>query len=262
LPDFQNQGIGSALTRRGLEVCREQGHRIVVVVGHPRFYQRFGFSHEMATRLESPYSGSDSHMAAELVPGALGQVSGKLLYPPPFSGGPGIRPARPEDQAEWQRMRSLLWPEGAAAEHAAEIAAFFAEKSSSWSEPFLATAVFVATRPAGGLCGFLEASIRPYAEGCETWPVGYVEGWFVDADRRRQGIGRSLLAAAEWWAAARGCKEMASDAYPENQVSLTAHKALGFKESSRAVHLRKPFAVTGGPAAGRRGRGGNGLSSS
>jgi putative acetyltransferase len=43
LPEFQNQGIGSALVRRGLEVCKEQGHRIVVVVGHPQFYPRFGF---------------------------------------------------------------------------------------------------------------------------------------------------------------------------------------------------------------------------
>jgi putative acetyltransferase len=44
LPECQNQGIGSALVRRGLEVCREQGHQIVIVVGHPHFYQRFGFS--------------------------------------------------------------------------------------------------------------------------------------------------------------------------------------------------------------------------
>src|SRR5205823_10756103 len=43
LPEFQNQGIGSALIRRGLAVCQEQGHQIVVVVGHPPFYPRFGF---------------------------------------------------------------------------------------------------------------------------------------------------------------------------------------------------------------------------
>src|SRR5262245_58243323 len=40
LPEFQNQGIGSALARRGLEVCKDQGHRIVVVLGHPAFYPR------------------------------------------------------------------------------------------------------------------------------------------------------------------------------------------------------------------------------
>src|SRR5262249_58795557 len=72
-----------------------------------------------------------------------------------------------------------------------------------------------------------------------AWPVGYVEGWFVDADLRRQGVGRRLLEAAEQWATAHGCKEMASDAQMENEVSLAAHQALGFEESSRAVHLRK-----------------------
>jgi putative acetyltransferase len=38
LPEFQNQGIGSALVRSGLEACRQQGHRIVVVLGHAHFY--------------------------------------------------------------------------------------------------------------------------------------------------------------------------------------------------------------------------------
>jgi len=83
LPDFQNQGIGSALVRRGLEACRQQVHRIVVVLGHPHFYQRFGFRSDLAKRLESPYSG-EAFMAVELVPGALDGVIGKVQYPPPF----------------------------------------------------------------------------------------------------------------------------------------------------------------------------------
>ena len=112
-------------------------------------------------------------------------------------------------------------------------------------------AAFVAVRPSGGLCGFLEASIRPYAEDCATWPVGYVEGWFVDADLRRQGVGRRLLEAAEQWATAQGCREMASDAQMENEVSLAAHKALGFEESSRAIHLRKRLTGATGRSADR-----------
>ena len=86
LPDYQRQGIGSVLIRRGLELCREQGHRIVVVLGHPHFYQRFGFSPKLAARLESPYSGRESFMAVELVAGALGGVAGRVQYPPPFEG--------------------------------------------------------------------------------------------------------------------------------------------------------------------------------
>jgi GNAT superfamily N-acetyltransferase len=136
-------------------------------------------------------------------------------------------------------MRALLWPDCPGEQHAKEITPFLGTESAGWSAPFRVVAAFMAVRPAGGLCGFLEASIRPYAEDCESWPVGYVEGLFVDPDMRHHGIGRRLMAAAEQWAAAHGCREMASDAQIENEVSLKAHKALGFEESSRAVHLRK-----------------------
>ena len=83
LPDHQRQGIGSELARRGLAVCRELGHSIVIVLGHPDFYPRFGFSVELASRLQSVYSG-ESFMALELVAGALGGTDGEVLYPPPF----------------------------------------------------------------------------------------------------------------------------------------------------------------------------------
>lgn len=84
LPELQSQGIGSALVQRGLEACRQQGHRIVVVLGHSHFYPRFGFSPQSAAHLESPFSASDSFMAVELVPGALDGVAGQVQYPPPF----------------------------------------------------------------------------------------------------------------------------------------------------------------------------------
>jgi putative acetyltransferase len=84
LPEFQRQGIGSALVRRGLDECRRRGHRIVVVLGHRDFYLRFGFSRELAVRLDSPFSGRESYMALELVPGALKGVAGRVQYPPPF----------------------------------------------------------------------------------------------------------------------------------------------------------------------------------
>lgn len=85
LPDFQRQGIGSILVRRGLEMCQVKGHRIVVVLGHPDFYPRFGFSAKLAECLQSPYGSGPSHMATELVPGALDGVAGKVAYSPPFS---------------------------------------------------------------------------------------------------------------------------------------------------------------------------------
>jgi len=155
LPEFQNQGIGSTLVRRGLEACRQQGHRVVVVLGHTHFYPRFGFSPKLAADLESPFSGGDSFMAVELALGRWTGVKGRVQYAPPFEGVPQVRPVRADDQAEWLRMRRLLWPDGAGDAHAQEVAAFFGSQSFPWSGPFLAVAVFVAVRPSGGLCGFL-----------------------------------------------------------------------------------------------------------
>lgn len=84
LPDFQKKGIGSALVQKGLEICRGAGHHIVVVLGHPDYYPRFGFSAKLAEPLSSPFSGGASWMAAALVPGALDGVEGWVQYPPPF----------------------------------------------------------------------------------------------------------------------------------------------------------------------------------
>jgi putative acetyltransferase len=84
-PEFQNQGIGSQLVRRGIERCRTLGHRIVVVVGHPTYYPRFGFSPARARGLEAPFPVPDeAFMVLELAPGALDGVAGVVRYSPPF----------------------------------------------------------------------------------------------------------------------------------------------------------------------------------
>ncbi|HBE84066.1 MAG TPA: aminoglycoside 6'-acetyltransferase, partial [Blastocatellia bacterium] len=100
-------------------------------------------------------------------------------------------------------------------------------------------AVFVADRGNGELVGFLEASIRPFVEDCETDHVGYLEGWFVDPSHRQNGIGSALVGLAESWARDKGCTEMASDAEVGNELSLEAHRRLGYDVTSRLVHLRK-----------------------
>ncbi len=82
-PEHQGQGIGAALVREGLDRCTRVGHRVVVLLGHPGYYPRFGFSADLARNLSSPYSG-DAFMALELVPGALRGVSGEFEFAPPF----------------------------------------------------------------------------------------------------------------------------------------------------------------------------------
>ena len=84
-PELQRQGIGSALVLRGLERCREQGHSIVVVLGHPGYYPRFGFSAKLAENLHGPYSGK-AWMALELKESPLNGVRGTVRYPEAFAG--------------------------------------------------------------------------------------------------------------------------------------------------------------------------------
>lgn len=93
LRSHQRRGIESMRVREGLRACTEAAHRIVVALGHPDFYPRFGFSAELAGRLKSPFSGP-AFMAVELVPGALEGVEGEVRYPPrsPGSGHPGRAP--------------------------------------------------------------------------------------------------------------------------------------------------------------------------
>jgi putative acetyltransferase len=84
LPEHQHRGIGSTLIRHGLEACRLLGHHIVVVVGHPNYYPRFGFSSARAKGLDAPFP-DPVFMVQELTPGALDGVRGAVEYPPPFA---------------------------------------------------------------------------------------------------------------------------------------------------------------------------------
>jgi putative acetyltransferase len=86
-PEFQNKRIGSELVRQGLERCRNLGHRVVIVVGHPTYYPRFGFTSARAKGLEAPFPVPDeAFMVIELAAGALNDISGMVIYPPAFGG--------------------------------------------------------------------------------------------------------------------------------------------------------------------------------
>lgn len=152
-----------------------------------------------------------------------------------------IRPVFASDLAELVRMRTALWPDGAG-EHYADARRRI---NGTPDSPFLAQfpcAVMVAERRDRRLGGFIEVGLRSHAEGCyDGKAVGYIEGWWVDPDLRDEGIGRALMAAAEDWARARGCTELASDAELDNPGSHRAHAALGFEETERLVTFRKPL---------------------
>ena len=143
-----------------------------------------------------------------------------------------IRPAASADHAEWLRMRMALWPDCPIEQLEREMAMIESDPQQT---------AFVAAPNDGPPCGLVEVSIHPNAIGCRTQPVGYVEGWYVDPEARRRGLGRQLLDAAEAWARSHGCHEMASDTQLDNAVSFAAHRAAGYEETDRAIHFRKPL---------------------
>jgi aminoglycoside 6'-N-acetyltransferase I len=128
------------------------------------------------------------------------------------------------------RLRRALWPEGSEEHHRCELEQFFAGPQ---------TVPILVAEDRSGLVGFAEVSIRPYAEGCETDRVGFLEGWYVVPEARHRGVGRELVAAAEAWARSTGCTEFASDAEADNEASAAVHRALGFTEVGLIRCFRK-----------------------
>ena len=143
-----------------------------------------------------------------------------------------VRTYQSTDHAEWLRMRRALFSSLAPGDDEAQDAADWLARPDA--------VVLVAQRAgSSGLAGFAEVGARAYADGCETSPVAYLEGWYVAPGVRRQGVGAALVWAAEAWARERGYRELASDVLLDNLPSQEAHVALGFGEVERSVKYRK-----------------------
>jgi len=142
-----------------------------------------------------------------------------------------IRKLRDDDLEDWLALRELLWPDFERDELAREQAEILADSQRN--------CVWVAASLTGELLGFVEVSLRDWAEGCSSMPVGYIEAWYVKPAYRRTGIGHRLIEAAEHWAFSRGCSEMGSDAELWNDISHKAHAAVGYTEVLRLVLFSK-----------------------
>ena len=141
-----------------------------------------------------------------------------------------VRAARKEDYSDWVRLRTALWPEWPD-DHRTEARAYF-------DEPPPRAVTFIAEVD-GSTVGFAELRLREYAEECETSPVAYLEGIYVDPGVRVRGVGRALVEAGEAWGREHGCTEMASDREIDNERSGAFHLAVGFDEAVRLVAYRK-----------------------
>jgi putative acetyltransferase len=84
-PDRQRRGVGTALVRRGLAEARRRGHAIVLVLGDPGYYSRFGFRLAVRWRIRPPRSSwTGAFQALGLHPGALETARGEARYPAAF----------------------------------------------------------------------------------------------------------------------------------------------------------------------------------
>ena len=88
--------------------------------------------------------------------------------------------------------------------------------------------------------GFANVSLRvDYVEGCETSPVGYLEGLYVEHRYRHNGYATELMKVCEQWAREQGCQEFASDCLLTNEESLAFHLSCGFQEANRLICFHK-----------------------
>lgn len=143
--------------------------------------------------------------------------------------GPFIISNAAEFVGDWSLLRHRLWPDTSSAEHMTEL--------QDVSET---GAGLIVHDPAGVAIGFAEVSLRrDYVNGCDTSPVAFLEGIYVEEAFRGQGIAASLVAEVTRWAVGQGVSELASDADIANVDSHRMHAALGFEETERVVYFRR-----------------------
>jgi aminoglycoside 6'-N-acetyltransferase I len=127
---------------------------------------------------------------------------------------------RSSDQVQVQALARSLWPDAA-------------------PYKFRGEHVFVWERASGTLGGFASISIRARVDGSDSEPCPHVEGWYVEPDLRRSGVGRALLAAIETWCRAQGFSEFTSDTEIANEISIRAHAAVGFEPTEQIQYFKK-----------------------
>jgi len=145
-----------------------------------------------------------------------------------------IHRASKSDIPAWAAMRHALWPHETLRSLGAELPGLLRRRRfAAWI-----------AEDGGRDVGFAEAYEREFANGCESQPVAFLEGIWVDKGWRRKGIGRKLVAEVQRWALKRGLSELGSDAYAADLRSRQSHKSWGFREMERVVYFRKKLKKT------------------
>ena len=141
-----------------------------------------------------------------------------------------IMKARPEDAKQLAGLVGIVWPEHSMAELTEIVEEYTGSENS---------AVFFESADEEAVAAALCALRHDYVEGCETSPVGYLEGVAVREAYRHRGIARKLVSECEQWARRKGCAEFASDCELTNTASLRFHLSVGFREENRIICFKK-----------------------
>ena len=137
----------------------------------------------------------------------------------------------------WCLLRHRLWPDTTPAEHREEL-----------QDVGETGAGFIVHDPAGVAVGFAEVSLRrDYVNGCDTSPVAFLEGIYVEEAFRKRGVAALMVEEVTRWAISQGVSELASDADISNADSHRMHAALGFEETERVVYFRKVLRLNDEP---------------
>ncbi|WP_068775964.1 GNAT family N-acetyltransferase [Paenibacillus sp. FJAT-26967] len=85
LPELQSKGIGKKLIMEGHRIAAQLGYKACVVLGHDKYYPKFGYKKASQYGIEAPFEVSDdSFMAVELIEGGLADVHGVVEYAKQF----------------------------------------------------------------------------------------------------------------------------------------------------------------------------------
>lgn len=140
-----------------------------------------------------------------------------------------IRELRGSDRDLWLGMYRKLWPEHTDTALLAEIDRIGASSKRS---------AFVAETGETAL-GFAEYALRDYANGCNSQPVPFLEGVWVDDAFRGQGIAKALIDYLVTRAERAGFTEFGSDVELTNYSSQLMHERLGFEQREKVIYYRK-----------------------
>lgn len=84
MPRVQRTGAGSAAIRAGLEAAHALGEKLVVVLGHPDYYQRFGFIPASGFGIQANFEVPDEALMALALDPSAEPPCGTVAYPAPF----------------------------------------------------------------------------------------------------------------------------------------------------------------------------------